>query len=128
MRRAWGKTGASEVKGRTALRRARIVAFGVLLAAGLLASGALGQSGLNGIFTSSGSPTDTSGFSFLTASPTISSDQADYTPGSTVTLTGHNWAADETVHIFVNDDEGQSWSYSTDVSADATGDFMTQFV
>ena len=44
MRRIWGKTGAGEVKGRTALRRIKfILAFGALLGAGLLASGAFGM-------------------------------------------------------------------------------------
>src|SRR5437870_7529746 len=88
-RRIWDKRGAGEVKGRTALRRARIVlAFGVLLGAGLLTSCALGDTGLQGIFTSSGSATDTtfsSGpagttgtLSLLTLNPTIDSDQPDY--------------------------------------------------
>src|SRR2546422_1604626 len=114
-RRLWGNRGAGEVKGRTALRRARIVlAFGVLLGAGLMTSGALGDTGLQGIFTSSGSATDTtfsSGpagttgtLSLLTLNPTIDSDQPDYNPGATVQLTGHNWAPGEAVHIFVNDD------------------------
>src|SRR5205814_2368946 len=49
-----------------------------------------------------------------------------YNPGSTVTLTGHNWDADESVHVFVNDDVGQSWSYTTDVNADGSGDFSLQ--
>src|SRR5438132_14110518 len=132
-RRIWGKRGAGEVKGRTALRRARIVlAFGVLLGAGLMTSGALGDTGFQGIFTSSGSATDTtfssgpSGtntLSLLTLNPTIDSDQADYNPGDTVTLTGHNWAPAEPVHIFVNDDEGRTWSYNGDVAADLSGDF-----
>src|SRR5436305_3543329 len=44
MRRIWGKRGAGEMKGRKSLRRAGIVlAFGALLSAGMLASGALGM-------------------------------------------------------------------------------------
>src|SRR5205085_5339332 len=38
------------------------------------------------------------------------------------------WQAGEGVHVFVNDDEGQTWSYSTDVTADSTGGFVTSFV
>src|SRR5947209_9698236 len=40
--------------------------------------------------------------------PTISSDKPDYSPGETVTLMGSGWQALEPVHIFVNDDEGQT--------------------
>jgi hypothetical protein len=49
-------------------------------------------------------------------SPTISSDREDYNPGATVTLSGTGWGAGEAVHIFVNDDIGQTWSYSADVT------------
>ncbi len=47
--------------------------------------------------------------------PTIASDQADYAPGALVTLTGTGWQPGESVHIFVNDDWGSSWSRSVDV-------------
>src|SRR5690242_18442079 len=59
--------------------------------------------------------------------PAITSDQADYPPGATVTLTGTGWAAGEAVHIFVNDSAGQVWSYNADVVADANGGFTNQF-
>jgi hypothetical protein len=59
--------------------------------------------------------------------PSISSDQADYAPGSSVTLTGANWQPGEVVHIVVNDDQGQSWSHTADVTADATGMLQDQF-
>jgi hypothetical protein len=59
--------------------------------------------------------------------PTISSDQADYAPGSTVTLAGANWQPGEAVHIVVNDNLGQTWSYSTDLTADSGGGFTNQF-
>jgi hypothetical protein len=59
--------------------------------------------------------------------PSIVSDQADYTPGSTVTLTGANWGGGEAVHIVVNDDQSEPWSYGTDVNADATGGFTVHF-
>src|SRR5205085_1206396 len=53
--------------------------------------------------------------------PWIQSDRPDYAPGDTVTLTGGNWQAGEGVHIVVNDDIGQTWSYTADVSAGASG-------
>ncbi|HEX5016260.1 MAG TPA: PxKF domain-containing protein [Actinomycetes bacterium] len=59
--------------------------------------------------------------------PTIASDKDDYLAGSTVTLSGKNWAPGEAIHIFVNDDAGQSWNYATDVSADGDGDFTLSF-
>jgi hypothetical protein len=59
--------------------------------------------------------------------PTISSDQADYAPGATVTLTGSNWQPGEAVHISVNDSIGQTWSYGADVTADAGGGYTNQF-
>src|SRR5262249_50821093 len=62
-----------------------------------------------------------------TWTPTITSDQADYAPGATVTLTGAGWAPFDSVHIFVNDDIRQTWSYNTDVTSDANGAFTTQF-
>jgi hypothetical protein len=61
------------------------------------------------------------------ATPTIASDQADYGPGATVRLTGSGWGPGENVHIFVNDDVGQTWQYNGDVTADASGAFTTEF-
>src|SRR5438132_7793137 len=61
------------------------------------------------------------------APPTITSDQADYSPGSTVTLTGAYWQPGESVHLFVNDDAGQTWSHSADVSAAADGTITDRF-
>ena len=60
---------------------------------------------------------------------TIASDQPDYAPGATVTLTGAGWAAAESVHIFVNDDIGQQWSLDSnpDPVADDSGTFTYQF-
>src|SRR5918998_1969837 len=46
--------------------------------------------------------------------PTIQSDQDDYPPGGTVILTGSNWQPGESVHIYVNDDEGRTWSRDVD--------------
>ena len=61
------------------------------------------------------------------ATPTIVADKADYNPGSTVTLTGANWGADEAVHINVNDDVGQAWRLDADMTASAEGNFIYQF-
>src|SRR5215217_6997491 len=59
--------------------------------------------------------------------PTIQSDQADYPPGATVTLTGSNWQPGESVHINVNDTYGATWSHSADVTADASGNITDSF-
>ena len=111
------------------------VAIAALLVMGFLAAVAFG--GTSGGATSSGStetafssgPANTiSTLSLLSLNPTIESDQPDYNPGATVHLAGHNWAPAEAVHISVNDDKGQSWSYSDDVTADLNGDFALSFV
>src|SRR5439155_12254969 len=60
-------------------------------------------------------------------SPSISSDKPDYAPGDTVTLTGAGWADSEAVHLFVNDDQSQTWSWSDDVTTDSTGTFTDSF-
>ncbi|MFL5758930.1 MAG: hypothetical protein ACJ789_04285, partial [Thermomicrobiales bacterium] len=52
-----------------------------------------------------------------TTPPSIASDKADYSPGELVTLTGRNWQSGETVHINVNDDDGQTWAHNVDVIA-----------
>src|SRR5215213_312960 len=44
--------------------------------------------------------------------PSMTTDQEDYNPGATVTLIGAGWAAGEAVHIVVNDDKSQPWSYT----------------
>src|SRR4029079_17136201 len=61
------------------------------------------------------------------AAPSIKSDLEDYPPGGLVTLTGANWQPGESVHIFVNDDFGSSWSRNVDVIADASGNITDQF-
>jgi hypothetical protein len=142
------------MRGRKTLRRAGIVlAFGALLSAGMLASGALGMVSIVTGTTDSSStatdttpPTDTTPTSTSTTtttettttttttttapspfSPSIMSDKGDYNPGATVTLTGAGWGAGELVHINVNDDIGQTWSYNTDATADLSGGFSVQF-
>src|SRR5215211_5083465 len=64
-----------------------------------------------------------------TAAPTIQSDKDDYQPGELVTLTGSDWQPGDSVHIFVNDDEGQSWSHNSDPDpvADDSGAFTYEF-
>ncbi len=59
--------------------------------------------------------------------PTIKSDLEDYPPGGLVTLTGTGWQPGESVHIYVNDDWGSSWSRHVDVTADASGAITDQF-
>jgi len=59
--------------------------------------------------------------------PTIASDQADYPPGGHVFLTGTNWQADEPVHLFVNDNVGNSWSWTWDTIADGSGSLTQDF-
>ncbi len=59
--------------------------------------------------------------------PQVWSDKADYVPGETVTLSGANWAAGESVHIRVNDDAGQTWSRDVDVTAADDGTISDQF-
>ena len=62
-----------------------------------------------------------------TETPTITTDQADYTPGATVTLTSSGWDANAAVHILVNDNVGASWSYNADVTANGDGAFTHSF-
>ena len=59
--------------------------------------------------------------------PTITSDQADYPPGATVTLTGANWQGDTEVRIFVNDDVGQTWSRDVIVTVASDGTIYDSF-
>ena len=69
-----------------------------------------------------------SGAMAATGTPTIQSDQTDYAPGATVTVTGTNWdPAGDSVHIFVNDSVGSTWSYSADVPPAADGTIIKSF-
>ena len=61
------------------------------------------------------------------STPTIWSGQADYDAGATVTLWGAGWQPGEAVHVHVNDDQGQTWSYDADVTADENGDLTASF-
>jgi|SRR6266545_4405547 len=85
---------------------------------GVSATGALGQmatASFSDEFAAPGAP------------PTIVSDQADYAPGSTVSLSGANWHPGESVHIFVNDAIGQTWSRNVDVNAALDGTIRDSF-
>jgi Domain of unknown function DUF11 len=64
---------------------------------------------------------------FATSAPSISTDQADYSPGATVVLSGSGWQPSEAVHIVVAAADGQIWSYSTDVTADGSGAIQASF-
>jgi YDG domain len=59
--------------------------------------------------------------------PSLVSDKADYAPGSSVTLTGANWGAQEAVHVRVDDNVGQTWQYNGDITADDAGNFTLKF-
>jgi len=61
------------------------------------------------------------------AAPTITSDLPDYGPGDTVHLFGAGWQAGESVHIFVNDNVGSSWSRNADVVAADDGTLTDTF-
>ena len=59
--------------------------------------------------------------------PWIASDLADYAPGSVVNVMGGSWQPGESVHINVNDNQGQTWVRNADVTADANGDITDSF-
>ena len=73
------------------------------------------------------SVTTPSGTSSRRSRPRSRATRRTTTPGETVTLTGSGWGPGESVHLFVNDSDGQTWSYSADVAADLTGGFTQQF-
>ena len=60
------------------------------------------------------------------ASPTVWTDKADYNPGATVALSGAGWAPGEVVHVVVNDSDGQTWSYTDDLTASDLGELTDQ--
>jgi len=61
------------------------------------------------------------------ATPSITSDKADYAPGETVVLTGAGWQVAEAVHINVDDSLGKTWSRDVDVTADDQGAITDTF-
>ena len=78
-----------------------------------------------------GTPTDepspTSSATIPPDPPTLSSDSPNHPAGALVTLTGTNWVAGETVHIRVNDDQGQVWLREVDVIANDSGVITDSF-
>jgi hypothetical protein len=138
----------------SAQRRAKFVlVLGMLLCAGFVASGAFGMvAAITGTTDSTSTDTttttaaatdttaavtDTTGAATDTtpttsapasaANPSISSDAGVYGPGAIVKLSGAGWLAGEQVHLFVNDDQGKTWSYSGDVVAGSDGSFTHEF-
>ena len=59
--------------------------------------------------------------------PTITSNQADYPPGSTVVLSGWNWLPNDVVVVNVDDDQGTSWQKDVGVRTTAMGDLSYTF-
>ncbi len=59
--------------------------------------------------------------------PSISSDRSEYAPGDAAALSGDGWVAGETVHILVEDDQNDPWSYTSDVTASADGTVSDSF-
>jgi uncharacterized protein YfaS (alpha-2-macroglobulin family) len=59
--------------------------------------------------------------------PSIGSDKADYAPGETVSLNGSGWAAGDIVHLTVDDDQSDPWTYDADVTAADDGTVSDSF-
>src|SRR2546425_6359408 len=64
-------------------------------------------------------------YTTLFRSPTIQSDKADYPPSASVKLTGTDWPVNDVVKIFVNDDEGQTWSLTDNRSEEHTSELQS---
>jgi hypothetical protein len=58
--------------------------------------------------------------------PAIQGEEADHAPGKTITVTGSHWQPGESVHINVNDNQGNTWGLDVDVTADASGQIQDQ--
>jgi hypothetical protein len=60
--------------------------------------------------------------------PAVSTDQADYAPGDTVTIRGTGWLPGETVQMTLNEDPADSLHPATQLSAvaDSTGSFVNR--
>ena len=154
--RRHGKQRNPDSKRPALLRRAKyVVAFAALLLAGFASSTAFGRVLIAGSSTDSITATDPASDSSTTSTdattttdttstttestettttatsssgpPAIVSDQGDYNPGAAVVLRGTGWQPLEVVHVAVNDDIGQTWSYEADATADTNGAFMVQF-
>jgi hypothetical protein len=62
------------------------------------------------------------------SAPSIISDQEVYSPGQSVRLSGSGWQAGESVRLFVNDNVGNTWNWSHDVTADGEGTIVDSLV
>jgi hypothetical protein len=121
MRRFGFKTGAAteegvSMSGTNGRTRRALKAFLPLL---VVVVAALAFAGMAGAATL--------GDTAASSTPWIQSDQGDYAPGALVTLTGGNWAAGESVHINVNDDQSKTWSRDVDVTAASDGTITDSF-
>lgn len=90
------------MRGLRAVRRSRALLLGVCLA--LLAVVAVAGAAASMALSAS------SGVS-------VESELADYQPGDLVVVRGYGWQPSESIHLLVNDDEGQTWSFNDDFSA-----------
>src|SRR5436309_2371742 len=59
--------------------------------------------------------------------PSVASDQSAYAPGATVSLSGSGWAAGESVHVLVDDDQDDPWSHDADITAAENGGVSDSF-
>src|SRR6266576_695090 len=135
-----------------------LLALVVLFGAGAVASGALGMVSLAGGDTttaatdstpagdtttdastttdaaSTSDPATTTDAATTTATPpavsgpSITTDRDVYSPGDTVKLSGAGCAPGERIHLFVNDNVGNTWSWSDDLTADLTGSLTDNVV
>jgi hypothetical protein len=77
--------------------------------------------------TTTAAPDTTTTVAPVAAAPTIASDLPDYGAGDAVTLSGANWQGDTTVHIFVNDNDGQTWTHDVNVAVNDDGTITDSF-
>ena len=64
--------------------------------------------------------------SLPTFTPTVTTDQQDYAPGSVVTISGSGWPAGDSVSVVTDDSDNHSWSQTDQVTTDASGEFTDQ--
>jgi hypothetical protein len=100
-------------KGYSNIRRSNWTAIAVAAVTGAMLFGAVG---------SASAATLTSPFG-----PSMSSDKADYAPGERVILSGSGWQPDETVSVYVEDDQNKSWFRNDEVTANEMGQITDEF-
>ena len=59
--------------------------------------------------------------------PSLTSNQPEYAPGATVSLSGAGWQAGERVQIAVDDDSDDAWSHEAETTAAADGSVLDEF-